>query len=429
MHMPKKTASEKRLTVRQAYERYLLPDHKRRVSDKTREIYQEVIRSWERHTNDPPIGLIKNSTLAQFRETFMAGGRAPASFNRAWRHLRAILRRVGPPDTGNPLGEGIITKVPYVEMLRQETELPRIATADELDAMYRAAAEMQWPVSFEVAAVDWWRTLLAVGLGFGPRLFDLIRLPTEAFDLEKRTLRFKAHKTRKWHILPFGDVIAAHVHRIASPRALMFAPTGGPNMTGNRFSFYKAWHELQDRAKIQDHFGPHTLRRTCASLYFRHGGYELASYVLGHSARSITMRFYVDPSEALRDWPPEFRAILDHPQSTAVRKRSRSDWSFSIDGAAFHGHPLQLPMRQLAVLRALVAAGRPLSVRELRASVWRDRPAASRQAITNRVMTLRMNLVEQLGLPAEWNPLPFDSSCEGWQINIPEPKELSHASA
>lgn len=439
MHMRKKPAGEKRLTIRQAYERYLLPDHERRRAAKTREGYRDSLRAWERYTDNPPIGAIKNATLAQFCEAYMAEGRAPASFNKIWRHLRAILRRLAPAETGNPLGEGIIAKVPYVEMLREESELPRVATADELNAMYEAAAGMQWPVSFEVAAADWWRTFLTVGLAFGPRIGDLLTMPTKAFHLEKRVLRFRANKTRKWHVLPFGKVVAAHVRRISSPRPLLFAPLGGPTMLGSRQPFYQAWHELQDRAKIEQHFGPHTLRRTCASMYFKHGGYELASYVLGHTARNVTMQFYVDPSALLKevarkfDWPTSFRAILKDPAagelSAAVRKSTRAAWCFTIDGATFRDRPLKLPRIQLALLRALVAAGRPLNVDELRAIAWRDRPKTSRRAIVVRVMSLRQSLVDQLGLPNAWNPLPQVSAAEGWRLTIPSEEEIRRASA
>lgn len=423
---PRPADDPRKLRLGDAFARFHRPDLDGRVSRKTLDTYREVLAAWQRHTDDPPIGRINNATLAKFRDAY-AAGRSPATVNRAWRHLRAIFRRLGPAETGNPLGESILSRTPYMAPLREQRRIPRMVSNADLDAVYRAAGSMSWPAFADAPPADWWRAWLALAVGCGPRIGDLLRLRPADVDARGRLLRYRAQKTGTPLEIPLGDVVLAHLRRIGGtrPRLFLTSETASLSMP----LFYRAWSDLLDRARVRRRFTPHDLRRTCGSLYFRVGGYELAAYVLGHAQRSVTMSYYVDPREAARDaadaidWPPAFREILSDPdrEKSVVeerRRRQRRNWSFGVGTAAYRGRSFRLTPRRHALLRAFVAAGRPLSFDDLRAAAWPDRPQAGKVVIKVTVCALRDQLAEVFGVPG-WEPLPYDHAAGGWRLNTP----------
>ena len=419
------------LTLRAAFERHHLPELTGRVSPRTLERYRRALAAWERHSGDPPVGRVDNSAMTAFRNARAAEGLSPNTVNGDLTHLRVMFRRLAPQETGNPMGVGVVARVPYARPLPTERKLPRRVTAAELDAVHAAAGRMTWPDMLPFEPAEWWRALLAVAVGCGPRLGDLLALPADAFDGGSGTLRFHMRKVRAWHAVPVGAVVSAHVAPLlaatADGRGRLFWPRAerATRLTSNR-AFYTRWRTLMEESGIDRPFTPHDLRRTCGSLYYRVGGKELAGFVLGHAGVGTTMGFYVDPTEAARDaadridWPPAFRALAENPPDPP-RPTARRSWSFGLGGAEYLGTPVPLAPRPLAVLRALVAAGRPLSADELATAAWPDRGCLSPVTVKTTVRGLRVALARILEFPAERDPVPFDRHAGGWRLATPVP--------
>ncbi len=412
---------DRELTLRQAFEKYYVPHLEERRSPRTHVEYTHCVSRWEKHSDNPPVGEIDDDRLKAFQSSCIEAGLRPETINTTWTHIRTILRRLSPPVTGNPLGQAVIDRVPHVYALPIRRKIPRFVKSDELNRLYRACESADWPRTI-IPPADWWRTLLVVIYNCGPRYSDLMALSQDNFDLHEKILEFKAQKTGKQHVIPLNRVTLAHLERIWSPREKLL-PVG---------SWYKKirteWHELQDLAGIEKHFTFHDLRRTCATVYCKVRA-DLGGTILGHSLNSVTQVSYLNPVELLREpaeqleQPSEFLEILKHPerQRSVVMEyllnRERIRWTFQKNSATYGSQEFRLYPRRLAVLKALVTSGRPMSFADLKTVVWWDNPRVSRTVIKTTVCELRTDLARALRLPQGWNPIPFQD--DGWFLDLP----------
>jgi integrase len=407
-------------TLRQAFDRYLLPELAGRATRNTLASYECSLRCWEHHTADPPLRKIDNASLLRFRNACETAGLRPTTINSRWTHIRAILRRVGPPtDFHNPAGEGILERVPYLKRLREAHPVPRRVSFDEIDAVYAACELATWP-QCTVPAAEWWRTAIALFYNLGLRRCDLFSLRTSAIDLEKRQLRMIVAKTGRALILPLNETVLAHVRGVWSEREFLFPNGPAISPFGGRLH-YVQWKKLQTAAGVD--FSFHDLRRTCASAFAELGGVELARIVLGHSMRDVANRFYVDPTARLAKatadlpQPASFRVPKAYVVPPAIR---RTDWTFQSRAAVYRETTIRLPRRELAVLRALVCAGRPLDFEDLAAVAFWDDPAIDKRTVKGAVHRLRSSLSRALRLPELHDPLPWDRFGDrGWTLVLP----------
>ena len=419
------------LTLRRAWELFKLPELIEGDQRGTIESYNAALKRWERLTNNPPVSKIDNAKVKQFQRDCVGARLRPQTVNGTWRSIRAILRRLGPQEYRNPEGQGLIERVPYLDPLPVDRGIPRIATRDELNRLYRAAAEMGWPRTI-IPPADWWRCFLVLIYNCGPRHQDLLDLKIGNFDLDRKLLDFRQGKTKNRHLMPLNAVTLAHLRRIWSPRESLLLKTGAWHKQRVREQF----HNLNDRAGLKrPHLTPHDIRRSCGTAFFNVGGKELGDLALGRPIPGVAS-FYIDPTEKLRDaaerieQPSAFLEIFEEPdrgESVVMHyllNRQRTQWEFTSRSVTYRGKLVRTyagrrDARRLAVLKALVNAGRPLSFDDLRKVVWWDRPKVARKTIKVTVSYLRDDLIASavLDLPENWDPIPFTNG--GWLLQLP----------
>lgn len=438
---------DRKLTVRQAYEKYKAADE---VSRSTTRKYNYDLRRWEKLSGNPIIGEITNATLAEFRAAAIAAGLSPSSINTTWRTLKAILRRIARQETGNPWGEGIIEHVPQMRLVREVLSLPRRVSLNDLAAFYVACRHAQYPRRGPHPS-DWWRALLVTAYCTGLRRGDLIALEWSQIDLQAAEITFAASKTQKAAVLPLHPCAVAHLERIRTTgQCRVFRSMKTRDSISG--SFYTRWRWIMERSAVAEPFTLHDVRRTIASEIDR-ARPGLGSVLLQHSPRSVTSRFYLNQLDELREaladlrLPPgwsggakvagrkqeevrQARVAMTHDDFTVPSGPDPRDWKFKPGAFWCRGKWFPTPSAlRLAVLKALATSAEPVTVSELQ-NVIRATGAPSVQNEQDRVAVtisnIRARLRRMLGLAEDVDPLPCVQRCNGpsvgeaaWTIWLP----------
>ena len=240
-------------------------------------------------------------------------------------------------------------------------------------------------------------------------------------DFEKRQLRFRARKSKRLQAVPINETTIAHLRAIWSDRPYLF-PNPRSVLKGSNGARME-WKRLQKLAGIDPPFTFQTLRKTCASLYTEHFGRDVASYLAGHSVPGMTATWYTNPTRQI------VHAVNNLPQPESFktaktfcvsRTNRRTDFVFQPGWVSYRGEMIHLPPGPLAVLQALVAAGRPLSFSELRRAAFWNKPQINDASIEQTVHGLRIKLMKALRLSEEWNPVMWDRfGNAGWLLVLP----------
>lgn len=299
------------LTLRQAFNAIAKPTMLN-AKRSTLEVYENVLNRWEEYTNDPKIIEICDMICDSFTQSVMDRGSVkPTTYNKWARHLRGIFNRLGPRDSRNKLGKGVLPQIPIIQTLNEELEEPTVIPLDHISAMYDACDVAKYPNRRGVAPPVRWRALLTLLYFSGPRRFDAVSLGPDAIQPNDQ-LRWIAQKTRKKQCVPLHPIVKAHLALLPDddPLLLGFTP-------GNRMAFYTNWHSICDAAGVP-RYTPKDFRKTCATqLDLQFEG--AAGWVLGH-AHTVTRKYYINPAEKIRravlnmDVPESFKRILDAPQ-------------------------------------------------------------------------------------------------------------------
>lgn len=276
------------LKLRQAFEEFLLRDTPKKS---TRQAYYTAIEHWEQLLGNPSLRELHKKTAQDFRDRFLEAGGQPENIRKNWRHLKAILRRVGPADSGNPRGEGILSFIPWAKFpSNPETKIPRIATDDELNALYEECGCATWPPEnkSKAPAPVIWRSAMVGWLNYGPRTFDLWNLPHKGllWDFDSAQIRFVAAKTSKLQGMPLNETAFRHFKALRRISKGVFYPTTG------RKQFYAQWAEINQRAGLKVPMELRDLRETCCTRY----GEEIGKWILGHGANDVTGLHYFNPT-------------------------------------------------------------------------------------------------------------------------------------
>lgn len=143
---------------------------------------------------------------------------------------------------------------------------------------------------------------------------------------------------------------------------------------------------------------------------------------LQHSPRGVSEISYLNADEELYDaiqviWVPD--AFTESIDLDPPRPYRRVDWAFDAT-ATYRGHRIRMHLRQLAILKALVAAGpqRPLSIGDLAGIVWFE-SSISPTTVKATIENLRFALKKQLDLSVLWNPVLQNVHRDGWFLHIP----------
>jgi integrase len=319
------------LTLRQAFDRYFAPNLTAPGrSLGTLSAYRNLVGLWEKFTADPRIGSITSALLADFRKRLEADEYAPATVAKLGRHLRALLRRLGPATDGNPQGLGILETVPYLESPRVGRSAPRTASLDEIDRLYDACRVAVWPHIPDVPAPAFWRALVCAFYNLGPRSWELLHDGSDeragflwanyqpyvrsATGTPLWSIAFLQRKTGNSLLLPVHPVLTAHLESVRTDRRAMFPVTLAHG------SVYNQWRAIKSTAGVGVEGAPdldfHDLRRTCQSEWdwLRLG---LGDWILGHAPQDVGGRHYrnfarhaADACETLPQ-PKSFQTIFE----------------------------------------------------------------------------------------------------------------------
>jgi integrase len=410
------------MTLREAFNAFIRPE----LEGRTVEAYESALTRWERRTTNPTLPAIDNVAVAAFRKAMIDAGLAPATANGTWRHLRAVLRRCGPPAERNPWGLSLIPRVPAMKVLKEIRKFPRIFRHDELNRLYEACETRTYPEDV-VPAADWWRALLTLSLNAGPRPGDLFRLTPESIDWERGTLTFLQSKVRAWHFVPLTDATRLHLERIRSDREFLF-PAGQAFRRSK--NFYRNWRALQETAGV-DPAPFFTFRKTCATCWDRIER-GLGAYILGHSLRGTAATYYLNVTDDLfaaakqLRQPEAFTRIVDDPKlqrNVVCRPTTRAtEWEFTAETATWKGTTLRFRDRSgrrvLRVLQLLVSAKRPLTFADFqRLAFWEAEVA--RQTIKGLLHRLQNKLTAELQLPPLFDPIANARDGSGYFLKLP----------
>lgn len=432
----KRRHPDSKLTLRESFERHY---DKTDLAPRTVKKHRHTLNLWEKCTDNPPVGQITNETVATFK-TKALQTLAGNSVNAHWTSIRAILRRLGPPEYKNPDGLSIIPgPVPHMKRCKVELKPPRRIDLEDLTRFYVACKHAQFP-RVGVPPADWWRALITLAYFSGLRKSDLLALTFGQIDLDRGELTFTAGKTAKSDRFVLHPVAAEHLKRIwrPVPEERIFR---GMYSIGSRL--YKVWDEIDEHAKITEPFRLHDIRKTAASEVERVRP-GMAKVLLQHcSDRSVTGRYLNQMQElgeailAMRvppGWKPGPK-MADRAEEKQRQERAEiraaefqipyganpAEWQFSKFGFRFRGSRwFKMEGRKLALLRAFVQAGEePLGVEALQKILGTGKRGA--MDVHPRIADLRARLRRFLGLADSWDPLPCIARGNGgvWTLHIP----------
>jgi len=282
---------ETNITLRQAFEAYYKSPS---LKPRTIEAYEGTLSHWEELTDDPHIIEIDNVTLHMFRNAYLEYNK-PATFNKERRHILAIMNKLGPKGRNNKKGLAILDDFIYIDPEKETEKLARVATDEELNAIYDACKYANWP-SFEFGAPSWWRAVIVFLYNTGLRRNDFLNLETREVKLQKSVIEFDAEKTGKHRRLPLHHSVIEHFEAIWSEREFVFPKPAGLK------TIYRQWYAIQNAAEIPEdrHLTFHQLRSTCGSnLFERSPG--AAQEMLGHSSVETTRKSYANLTNHLTE--------------------------------------------------------------------------------------------------------------------------------
>lgn len=324
---PSGTAEE--LTLTQAYFRFLEPTLTDRAKG-TRTALKGAIDNWARIMHDPPLSQISDLSLLAFRQARLSDVPPGSTEKSAWtvnkdlRGIRRVLNHLGPRSRGNPAGMGLISVIPYCEMLLAPCSEVRVASNADLSALYAACDVATWPRS-RVPAPQLWRALLAAAFNWGANRRDLYRLTEASIALgdgrqrgiqtDRWYVSFVREKTKRKKprpiVIPLNATMHAHVQGLFAAGERLF-----PFPEQNHRDFKRQWDRIHADAGIplerKIHF--QDLRKTC-NTRFDEVSPGIGEWVLGHAARDVNRKFYLDVSARMLDavdrlpQPAGFRSI------------------------------------------------------------------------------------------------------------------------
>ena len=322
-----------RLTLRQAYEQHVLPylttDKK---SPGTLEAYTNALGHWERlMPTNPTLEEIDDQLLELFRSK---ADQAPTTCNKWFRHIRAILSRMGPRthDRRTRRNQRYFFEVPFLDDLQEADPDPIELPDSAIDAMYRECHVATWPPEKRtgVTPAKWWQTSLVYMINYGPRRDDWLWLPWSKLKLADKEFSYVAKKTGKTHHLVANTALLAHLHDWPRLTEHVFSPTQSHRQ------LYREFHRIQAAAGVTRPdglpVGFHDLRQTAAARYH---GFALgtAEMLLGHSLRgqAVTKTHYLGKQYLKPLWqairtipqPASFLPVIEQYQTALKRDPQR----------------------------------------------------------------------------------------------------------
>lgn len=286
-----------KMTLPRFYYEYYRPARLGDASKDTLKWHEILLRRWVVLTGNPELKEITTTILARFRDCLLASkGRgvnrmSPNTVVHYMAFIQALLDKAGPPGHRNRDALGLIDRPPWVKPPRKLRRIPRIATAEELSALYEAAACMEMPHVSGAKPPEWWKALLVTAFNTGLRKGTLFKLRMSWIDWQRRAITIPAEATKTFvaQIIPLNETCYSHLLRIRGDRDLLFEWP----YTAKR-TFYWNLDKLFELAGIPKdrRFGLHAIRKATATALWEHSP-AAAQYTLGHTTPETTRLFYV----------------------------------------------------------------------------------------------------------------------------------------
>ncbi|TWU67274.1 hypothetical protein V7x_28480 [Crateriforma conspicua] len=294
------------------------------------------------------IGEITDIHALRWQSAEVDAGLSPSTINVHWTRIRAVLRRAGPPERGNPQGLGIIARIPYLRPLPRPKPRPKAIPIDTIDAIYRfGCVDMPWPPATDgIGPGARWQCWIVCAYNWAMRTRDLLPLRWSSIHDDPRSLdpdsdnesphgwvcwvpkKTKAVKPDPL-ILPINATVRAHLESIRTDSEFVF----GRDMArvSNDRLYGRAdrpgsglWPLLRDLAATHVDGGirPFEIKalRSTANTAYKRLHPKLGEHVLGHAPRGVNDMFYTQWESDVIDYvaklpqPPSFTA--DRPDVT-----------------------------------------------------------------------------------------------------------------
>ncbi|TWT63158.1 Phage integrase family protein [Rubinisphaera italica] len=304
------------LTLRDLYETHLLEELDS-PSVGTLSEYQTVINDWERLMQNSAVRHLSRKTVKNFQrhlanELIRGNPRSPATINKKLRTLGPLIRLAWPKDSHNPGGLGLCEYFKLPKPLTEENKVPFVYSGKQMNALYKAAAEMDWPRRFPATT---WRTIFVMHYTCGPRTFDLLSLKWSNVDFEygrgRGAISFIAAKTGKRQRIPLKNVARRHLLKLREHSRTDYLFPGFQK--SNHRHLYANWKKLLTLAGLPTTCHLEDFRKTCNTAYEeRFPG--VGEWILGHSLSRVNAKNYVNPTRMV------LRAIRKLPVPTEFKQ-------------------------------------------------------------------------------------------------------------
>ncbi|HEY2249642.1 MAG TPA: hypothetical protein VGH74_01230 [Planctomycetaceae bacterium] len=324
------------LSLREAYEQYYAPELDAPERDGTRKAFRNMLAHWEARSENPRLEKISADDWKELQRRLRKDGYPKSTVAKVGRHLRALLRRLGPATDRNPEGLGVLSVAPYIKIPKVPRTVPQNVDTQSIDKLYAACDVARWPRIRDVLPSDFWRGLICAVYNLGPRTREIVhdgRDPTLGWlwrnyrpdnlrsgdllsDGSGRpvcSIRFFRDKMDDELLLPVNSILQAHLALIRTDRKAIFP------VTKNDKSFYDQWRLIKTKAGLyvagSDFPSFQGLRRTCQSRWDRINP-KFGDWILGHKRQDVAGRFYENFSQDVADvceslpQPEAFQAVF-----------------------------------------------------------------------------------------------------------------------
>lgn len=318
------------MPLREAYVVYKLPELAGRRAAATLRQYNTALGHWEefckacastistRAVESPSFDdlyTLTDELLNRFGEWLRehrpgGAGLSVDSVEKTWKILRAILRKCGPRETGNPRGLSLIDRVPVMDSVADldgygdddVSEGATDITVEQLGALYDACSAATWPTSKVPAAIQW-RSWVVMATLLGMRVEQLNKAEACWFVLDamspskgsNRThepgwLCYVPEKTKRSKrvrlIVPLPPCVRLHLDALTRHGRLRLFDFGASGSNAARLQ----WQEIVATAGL-----PHLKRcdlRDAANQIWGAINRDLGKWICGHAARDVNERHY-----------------------------------------------------------------------------------------------------------------------------------------
>ena len=263
------------------------PRKLRATSKKNTRLFSVSLSQFARFLNHTPLtSHLTDEILENFCYWVVESGRSPYTANcyrsklvALWNHL-ARLR--------------IVEKFPTMVKLKEPHRIPRAWSPDQLSILFQACQDQTGKIGNAPAAL-WWHALHAVIWDTGERISATLSLKWDELAWDTRVIVSKAENRKGGKE---DKAFKLHKDTIAILRKLRQHSTGQRIFQANwcEGTVYNRYRRLLEGAGLPSDRNHkfHCLRRSVAS-YFEAAGGD-ATKLLGHSARRVTERSYLDPT-------------------------------------------------------------------------------------------------------------------------------------